>query len=242
MVTLDKDFTFGSGNTSYRSIYCCPLCGWWKKTQSDQGGIKGIAINQLLAACGSLRELDLTDQTLPLEQIRSYLIAKYDERFHIDPWKFEEVVGSVYRDLGYRVRVTARSGDGGIDVILDGDDNVVIGVQVKRYKNKICIEQIASLAGALLAKGITRGIFVTTSSFQSGVPAFAEALSLRGHPIELVDAKRFYDALKITQRPIYKSAKEKGAPFLNVELVKVEDSNRKHNNKWRNIYKKGRLS
>ena len=49
-----------------------------------------------------------------------------------------------FGDLGYRARVTAYSGDDGIDVILDGDDDKAVGVQVKRYKNRIEVDQIRS--------------------------------------------------------------------------------------------------
>jgi restriction system protein len=53
---------------------------------------------------------------------------------------FEETVASVFRSLGYDATVTAYSGDGGIDVILHkGEER--IGVQVKRYRNSISVEQ-----------------------------------------------------------------------------------------------------
>jgi len=172
-------------------------------------------------AVGSLRELDLRDQSIPIAEIRAYLAAKYDARFAIDPWKFEEVVASVYQDLGYNARVTARSGDDGIDVILDGPDDSVIGIQVKRYSGRISVEQIRSLAGALLLNGITRGVFVTTSTFQSGAHTTVERFCLQGMPIELVDAERFYDALGLAQRTRYKSISDPTAPFIDVGMTLI---------------------
>ena len=65
-----------------------------------------------------------------------YLTAKYEERFIINPRLFEETVASVFKSIGYFTRVTAYQNDGGIDIILDGNDNKVIGVQVKRYSSK----------------------------------------------------------------------------------------------------------
>jgi restriction endonuclease Mrr len=57
-------------------------------------------------------------------------------------------------------------------------------VQVKRYRNAIQVEQIRSLAGAHMAHGMTRGIFVTTSSFQSGAQPSTETMVARGWTID----------------------------------------------------------
>ena len=214
-----------SGDVVFFRTCCCQVCGWWTKVQEalqaygdERGGYPAIDI---YGAVGSLRELDLKDQSIPIEEIRAYLAAKYDARFDIDPWRFEETIASVYKDLGYETRVTARSGDDGVDVILDGPDNSVIGVQVKRYKGKISVEQIRSLAGALLLNGMTRGIFITTSSFQSGAHSTTERLRLRGMPIELVDAKRFYEALGLAQRSMYKSIPDPTTPFFDATLIQI---------------------
>ena len=143
--------------------------------------------------------MDLADIKVPIEEVRAYLLAKYDARFTLHPRLFEETVASVFRTLGYAADVTAYSHDGGIDVILR-KSREVIGVQVKRYKNRIKVEQINSLAGALLRSDITKGMFVTTSSFQSGAPAAASEFEKRGYQIELIDAARFFDALKLARR------------------------------------------
>ena len=69
------------------------------------------------------------------------------------------------------------------------------------------------------SSGMTRGIFVTTSSFQSGAQRTADRLRERGCAIELMDAPRFYDALKLAQRERYKFKDESATPYLNVPLV-----------------------
>jgi restriction system protein len=137
---------------------------------------------------------------------------------------FEETVASVFRDLGYGARVTAYSGDDGIDVILDGQSDTMIGVQVKRYRNSIQVEQIRSLAGALVLGGLTRGIFVTTSTFQGGADDTAQRLNTRGYQIELMDATRFFDALKIAQRSQYRSKSDPTAPYTHARLIDLHYS------------------
>jgi restriction system protein len=147
----------------------------------------------------SLRELDLTDISQPIAEVRRYLLAKYDARFNVHPRLFEETVASVFRDLGYDTQVTGYSGDGGIDVVLRGQADT-IGVQVKRYRSTIKVEQIRSLAGALMLAGITAGVFVTTSSFQAGAPRTVARYRDRGMRIDLVNADAFFAALGFVQR------------------------------------------
>lgn len=161
---------------------------------------------------------------MPIGDVRDYLAARYDARFQIHPKKFEDVVASVFRDLGYRSRVTAYSGDDGIDVILDDPQGELIGVQVKRYKDNIKVEQIRSLAGALKLNDLTKGIFVTTSSFQAGAERTTRKFRERGLPIQLIDAPRFLEALHIAQRKRYQTRSDEGAPFLGAAEIFLSSS------------------
>lgn len=180
----------------------CAFCGWWSVYRVIQGenprtpGVEGYS-----GAIGCLKELDLADVSIPLEEVRQYLLAKKDSLFKANPKIFEDIVCSVFRDLGWHARVTAYRGDNGVDVILDGHEGSTIGVQVKRYGKKRMIEaeQIRSLAGALLVNGHTRGVFVTTSNFRRGARKTAAGLAAIGYPIELVDAERFLAALGVAQ-------------------------------------------
>ncbi len=155
---------------------------------------------------GSLLEFDPTDISKPLSEIRRFITAKQEAVYDLSPRIFEEVVGSVFRDLGWSCRVTAYSGDGGIDVIVDGPDGATAGVQVRRYKKsrKIEAEQIRSLAGALVLNSHTRGVFVTTSSFRRGAKSAARRFGTIGIPIELIDCDRFFEALGIAQRKTWR--------------------------------------
>ncbi len=190
----------------------CPTCGWWRAGKSVRlrnAGGRCSRIPKLgyasYGAVAILRNLDLISISTPIEEIRNFLVAKYESRYDVHPRLFEETVASVFRDLDYQAKVTAYSGDGGIDIVLVGKDSSEIGVQVKRYKNSISVEQIRSFTGALVLSGYTKGIFVTTSRFQSGASKTTKLAGLRGVQIDLLNAERFYDALKITQRAIYRN-------------------------------------
>jgi restriction system protein len=210
--------------TFEKSLLVCDLCGWWKAegSQDIDDFVHHMQFRSFHGAAASLRELDLTDIAAPLTEVRSYLLAKYDVRGAIHPRLFEQTVASVFADLGYQSQATSYSGDDGIDVILArGAER--IGVQVKRYKNSIEVEQIRSLAGALLLNGLTCGIFVTTSAFQRGGADTAKRLAERGQTIRLVDADAFYELLKLAQRDRYASFEDFPVKEVFSALVMLED-------------------
>lgn len=211
------------------TLHACPLCGWWRLQREalldDRHMFGRLAqprlekhprgrrtedefptMTRLLrGAAGSLRNLALTDVSVPLEDVRAYLTGRYEQRFGLPPSVLEETVASVFANVGYSVQVTGKSGDDGIDVVLSKGEEV-IGVQVKRYSARIQVDQIRAFAGALMVNGLTKGVFVTTSDFTRGAPRTVSKLAERGYRIELYDAVRFLDALKISQRASASSA------------------------------------
>ena|SRR6266404_5623210 len=101
------------------------------------------------------------------------------------------------------------------------------GFKVKRYKNSIQVDQIRELAGALVLGGMTRGVFVTTSDFQSGAASTADRLAARGLPIQLINASEFLQVLGVAQRAMFEFRDEVGpeqwAHALKVVSEKFED-------------------
>lgn len=150
---------------------CCPICGWWvlRKDVHGTDAAGAYAFTNTYGAIGSLLELDLSDSLAPISDVRAYLAARFEARGNLSPSLCEEVVASVYRNLGYlNVRVTGQSHDGGVDVVMEGPQDTLVGVQVKQSKNKIGAELIRAFTGALVLKGLTCGIFLTTSDFTRG--------------------------------------------------------------------------
>ncbi len=201
-------------------VRVCPCCGWWwlcGHRQVDEGnGRKHLA---LVGSIGSLANFDVSDQSAPLDEIRKYLCARYGSRFDVDPAKYEDVVASVFADLAFQAEAVGRSGDGGIDVVLTNSAGERIGVQVRRWRNTIQVEQLRGLVGALVLHGLTKGVFVTTSRFTAGARPLSGEAALRGLRLELVDAPRFYEALKLAQPDQYRTLEDKDAPWLTAPLV-----------------------
>lgn len=91
-----------------------------------------------------------------------------------DAFFFEDLVVKLLYKMGYgshvdQAKVTKRSGDDGIDGIISSDRLGLdtIYVQAKRYAtdNIVGNNQIRDFMGALLQKGATKGVFITTSDF-----------------------------------------------------------------------------
>src|ERR1044072_2862351 len=204
LVNLDQQ----SDWNHYAALRACEICGWWSKHRTIVSQGAGGEYFTLYGTCARLKSLDIADISTPIDEVKQYLVAKYEERFNVHPRMFEETVASVFRSFGFSAYVTSYQADGGIDAILEDAKGQMVGVQVKRYRNKIQVEQIRAFAGALILSGYTKGIFVTTSSYSSGALKAIAGYESRGLPIELVDAKRFYDALRLSQREHFKDSSD----------------------------------
>ncbi|MDG2537795.1 restriction endonuclease [Dyella jiangningensis] len=146
-----------------------------------------------------LEELDLSDITTPIEEVRRFLARRYSARAMVHPRLYELAVASVFRDRGFEAFATAYSNDGGIDVVLHDRCGSRIGVQVKRQNGVIQVEQIRAFLGALVLGGYTKGAFVTSSRFSKGAIQAAKRSAELHVPIELIDADNFFDALRYSQ-------------------------------------------
>ena len=128
------------------------------------------------------------------QQINDALAADILERLrNSDPAFFEAVIVDLLIKMGYgsgtqSAKVLGRSGDDGVDGVINLDPLGVdqVYVQAKRYgaSNPIGSGAIRDFYGALGLKDVTKGIFVTTSSFSPNARSTAEKLGAR---IVLID-------------------------------------------------------
>lgn len=86
------------------------------------------------------------------------------------PTFFENLVLKLLEKMGYgKGIVTQRTGDEGIDGIINEDKLGldIIHIQAKRYKpdNKVGRPLMQAFVGALDGAGVSKGVFITTSSF-----------------------------------------------------------------------------
>ena len=135
--------------------------------------------------------LEAADKGLKAELAAS-LIARLQG---LPPSIFEQVIIDVLVKIGYggsrrdAAERLGRSGDGGVDGVIREDilGLDMIYLQAKRYSNENAVgaPDIQGFAGALLAKGATKGVFVTTGRFTPQARQAGEAY--KAHRIVLID-------------------------------------------------------
>lgn len=177
----------------------CAVCGWWCIIQDIYYQVPGRPYMAFNWAAGCLRNHLLSPITLFVNEIRQLLCASYERRFYIEPHQMEDVVASVFRSFGCDVEISKRSHDGGIDVFGLDRNGAPFGIQVRRYRNKVRIEEIRSFLGALLLHGNARGVFVTTSTFTKGASRLRNQARIAGIRLDYVDAERHFEMIKAAQ-------------------------------------------
>lgn len=125
-------------------------------------------------------------------QVKSDLLEKLKT---LDPYYFEKVVLILLKKMGYGDFVeTPKSGDGGIDGIINEDKLGLdkIYIQAKKYEeNKVREKDIRNFIGAM-SGDTTKGVFVTTSDFDKGAVQKAHDAH---HTIILIDGKKLVDLM-----------------------------------------------
>jgi hypothetical protein len=102
----------------------------------------------------------------------------WQERKIKDTWlrmsgrKFEIEIEKLFKSIGYETTLCNRGGDGGIDIILN-KDNDTIAVQCKAHKNKISPHVARDLYGTMIHNNIKKGMIVATNGFTKGTIDFS---------------------------------------------------------------------
>ncbi len=123
----------------------------------------------------------------------------------LPPDGFERLCQRLLRESGFeQVKVTGKSGDGGIDGtgILQVNPFVSFDVlfQCKRYKGSVSSPQIRNFRGAMLGRA-DKGIIITTGNFTADAKTEARRVP---PPIELVDGEKLvqmFENLELGLKP-----------------------------------------
>lgn len=173
-----------------------PAWGEYEPTRHSQSKVSDLA---------KLSDLD----TDPIERISSAveeieqavaaeLLTKLREG---SPEFFERAVIELLKAMGYggvekNARHTGKSGDGGIDGVLDQDALGLnrVHVQAKRYgeDNVIGRPDIQQFVGALGDKSASQGVYVTTSRFSKEARETAERAREK---LALIDGSKFVELM-----------------------------------------------
>ena len=130
------------------------------------------------------------------QQIRKELAVELLQKISENtPVFFEELVVDLLVAMGYggsredAGKAVGRSGDGGIDGIINEDrlGLDVIYVQAKRWGNNIGEPPVRDFVGALQGKRARKGIFITTSKFSNRAQEYISAIDSRDSKVILID-------------------------------------------------------
>ncbi len=149
-------------------------------TTDDDDELSEIAPTELMAAA--------FDESL--NELMSELQASING---VSPDRFERLVVELLERMGYgEGRAVGRSGDGGIDGIINQDALGLekVYVQAKRYTSGSVGEpEIRNFAGSMIAHGATKGVFITASQFSATAKQTAANVSQRNETIRLVEGR-----------------------------------------------------
>ncbi len=117
------------------------------------------------------------------------------------PAFFERLVIQLLLKMGYggsrqeAGQAVGRSGDGGIDGVIAEDrlglDSIY--VQAKRWQGSVGEPQLRDFLGALVSRGATKGVFITTGQFTEAAQQFVRRSPQ--HKVALIDGQRLAELM-----------------------------------------------
>jgi restriction system protein len=133
-----------------------------------------------------------------------------DVLMSMDPSAFERLCQRVLRESGFiEVKVTGRTGDGGIDgkgiIRLAGLIGFRVVFQCKRWKGTVSSKEIRDFRGAMDGRA-DKGLFITTGKFTR--EATDEATRDGAFPIDLIDGQMLVQKIKELNLGVKISTKE----------------------------------
>ena len=115
------------------------------------------------------------------------------KRMH--PFKFEDYVAKLYKNMGYSVKQTKRTGDGGKDIVATKNGQTYF-VECKRYSDPINVHKMRDFVGACVLGGKDiKGIYVTPSSFTNDAKSAANRIG-----IQMIDGNKLMSMIRSKTR------------------------------------------
>jgi HJR/Mrr/RecB family endonuclease len=144
------------------------------------------------APIGSLLVTDINTE------LKRYLSKHPEKLYDLSPRKFEELIASILKDLGFEVELTQATRDGGSDIIAyirNAVCSYLTLVECKKYspENKVGVGIIRQVTGVHHLKQATKSIIVTTSYFSPDAIKEAKAFE---NQLDLKDYESIKDWLR----------------------------------------------
>lgn len=192
--------------SKYLQVLVCSECGWWfvsnDSWDSSCGSVPDSALRHVVVTGAALANytlgfLDNTKLNLLCTEVEQHLLS----RGVSSAWDImEDATLAILRNFGYQAQATARSKDGGVDIVMEHSTQGTVYVQVKHSRNKVGVHVLRELIGTMCIRKVNDALLVTSSGFTKGVYWERDAASASGKIVELVDGERFIAALNLTSK------------------------------------------
>jgi len=167
-------------------------------TGGDAGNDEDLITNSPTAEITPEEQIDAAHH-LVTSALRADLLTRVLDQ---SPSFFERLIVELLVAMGYggshedAARQLGKSGDGGIDGVIDEDRLGLdrIYVQAKRYAPGTSVgrPEVQGFVGSLVGVGASKGVFVTTSTFSSHANGYANGLPQR---VILIDGARLTELM-----------------------------------------------
>jgi restriction system protein len=179
---------FGAVENSKQGVWALTVKG---AQMLKSGNIDTKEITQFTNKKHGKKIPDVDTDDVPVEERKNWREQVADILFNMDAYAFEKLAQRLLRECGFsEVRVTKKSGDGGIDgtgkLRIQGIFSFNVAFQCKRYKGKVGAPEIRDFRGSL-DQNIEKGVLITTGSFTQD--AKDEASSSGKRVIDLMDGE-----------------------------------------------------
>lgn len=210
---VEEMHTFTMSEVEYKLMWARTYLKNFGAVESSKQGVWGLTVKgtQLLKS-GKINAKEITQFTnkkhgkdvpevdtddVPSEERKNWREQVADILFNMNAYSFEKLAQRLLRECGFsEVRVTKKSGDGGIDgtgkLRIQGIFSFNVAFQCKRYKGKVGAPEIRDFRGSL-DQNIEKGVLITTGSFTQD--AKEEASSPGKRLIDLMDGEELISKL-----------------------------------------------
>lgn len=215
--TLEKVKLFSKPKLCYHGILGgrtngkCPECNRglvqkmenWKELGQERAKQKAIFSGIYYKLCSDAIKLKKDE----IKEIRKALCKDLDFLLNLSPYGFETCIANLFKDMGYMVKQTPRTNDGGFDCIAY-KNNQSFYIECKRYNSENLVGRPAlqKFFAAISVDSVNTGFFVTTSDYTLAAQLFAEKARIESNiDIKLINGNELISMMKDT----YSQFKEK---------------------------------
>ena len=166
-----------------------------------------------------VREQEIAAQKERAEYIRRLRQSNIEKIDCMEGFEFEEYVAALLSDLGYETSTTKKSGDFGVDIIVERNGEKII-IQTKRYSQKVSVSAIQEISAAQSFYRIYNAWVVTNNYFTEPAIKLAKA-----NNINLVNRDALISLMLQAQEESAQSVEtETQSAFLELHYKKAQNN------------------